>query len=134
MLGRAEWGGNARLLQEALVTLKDLRAVLSGFPTDSQGTTPWMEDVWPLVQFALCSGFRLKCAVHGMHHAQVQAGDAHSILRHSVVPATGSRAVFSPGHTDTLWKAPLQRTLLTSSSLVARALCSMATTRSLAGG
>ena len=94
LLGNVEWEGNRRVLQAVLATLDDLRAALSAFPSDLQDSSRWIEEVWPFVQFALCSGFRLNCAVHGKRCAQLQTGDELSISRHSVVLGMCHRAMF----------------------------------------
>ena len=104
--GCVEWGGNPRIMEAVLETLRDYREALDVVEprvcpeAGGEADAPrWLEEVWPQVQFAICSGFRLQCAVHGRRKAQFwgRAGDVYNISRESVVPPKGGRAVFFTG-------------------------------------
>ena len=104
--GCVEWGGNPRIMEAVLETLRDFREALAPFSVETADAPRWLEEVWPQVQFAICSGFRLQCAVHGRRKAQFwgRAGDVYNISRESVVPPKGGVPYFSPGCAAALCK------------------------------
>ena len=61
--GHAEWPGDISVLDSLRAAIDDIRAESRLLPLISTSVC-WLENVWPQVDFALCSGFRFNIVAH----------------------------------------------------------------------
>ena len=85
LAGRVQWHGSDSALEGVITTLRDLESELRLLPdiTPSHG---WLEDVWPSVEFAFVSGYRLCLASpHGAGKFRARDGWSYKISKHSLL-------------------------------------------------
>ena len=93
---KVHWTGNGRVLEDVLTAVAELRRLAAELDVsrDSDNLS-WLEDTWPHVEFAFCSGFRGRVAVRSRGRSfQLHSGGQVKLSKKSLVTEESVSGVF----------------------------------------